>query len=155
MANFNKVLLIGNLTRDPELRSTQSGSQVAKLGLAVNRQRKDQQGNTQEETCFVDCTAFGRTAEVMAQYLSKGRPVFIEGRLSYSTWQGQDGQKRSKLEVIVENFQFLGQGQGAGGGGGRQGGGSFDSGGGAGGGGGGDFGESGGFGEGAESEIPF
>ena len=144
MANFNKVILMGNLTRDPELRSTQTGTQVCKFGLAVNR-KYTVNGQQQEETCFVDLTAFGRQAEVINQYCAKGRPLFVEGRLQFSTWQTQEGQKRSKLEVIVENFQFMGQGQGGAGGGG--GGGGRAQGGG--------FGDAGGFGDSAESEIPF
>lgn len=113
MANLNKVMLIGNLTRDPELRYTQSNTAVTKLGLAVNRRWKSQSGEQQEETCFVDCTAFGKTGEALNQYLKKGRPVFIEGRLKLNQWQDQQGQNRSKLEVIVESFQFIGsQGRG-------------------------------------------
>jgi len=119
MANFNKVLLMGNLTRDPELRATQGGTNVAKLGMAVNRRWTGQGGQTQESTCFVDLTAFGRQAEVIQQYCRKGSPLFVEGRLEYSTWTAQDGQKKSKLEVIIENFQLLGAG-GKGQAGGRQ-----------------------------------
>ncbi len=111
MANFNKVLLLGNLTRDPEVRSTKTGTQVCKFGLAVNRKWKGQDGQMNESTCFVDLTAFGRQAEVIGQYCNKGRPVFIEGRLEFNSWTSQDGQKRNKLEVIVENFQLLGSGQ--------------------------------------------
>jgi single-strand DNA-binding protein len=116
MANFNKVLLIGNLTRDPELKYTQGGTAVCELGLAVNRSYTRQSGEKVEETCFVDCEAWGRQAETISQYMSKGRPIFIEGRLKYDTWETQDGQKRSKLRVVCENFQFLG-GRGEGGGG--------------------------------------
>ena len=101
--NVNRTILAGRITRDIETRTAQSGTVFAKFGLAVNRKR----GN-EEETCFIDAVAFGRTAEVIAQYLAKGDPIFVEGRLSYSTWEGQDGGKRSKLEVIVENFQFVG-----------------------------------------------
>ncbi len=108
MANFNKVFLIGNLTRDVELRSTQSGTMIAKFGLAVNRRWRSQDGSQQESTCFVDLTAFGRQAETLSKYVRRGSPLFVEGRLEYSTWQGPDGSKRSKLSVIVENFQFLG-----------------------------------------------
>ena len=155
MANLNKVFLMGNLTRDPELRSTQSGSNVCKFGLAVNRKFTTQQG-TKEETTFVDLTAFGRQAEVINQYCTKGKPLFVEGRLQFSTWETKEGQKRSKLDVIVENFQFLGQGSGSAGAGGGGGGGgsaggrgsaSSSSGGGDGGFGADDFG--------ADSEIPF
>ena len=116
MANFNKVLLIGNLTRDPELRYTQSGLALVKFGLAVNRRRRNRDTKeTTEETCFVDITGWGSQAETFNQYMRKGRPVFIEGRLQYSTWESKEGQKRSKLEVVMENFQFLGGGGGAGG----------------------------------------
>ena len=138
MPNLNKVMLMGNLTRDPELRYTQSNTAVTKLGLAINRRWRNQNGEQQEETCFVDCTAFGRTGEVLNQYLKKGRPVFIEGRLHLNQWQDQQGQNRSKLEVIVETFQFIDsrQGDGApsgGGGGGGYGGGPGGPGGGGGG----------------------
>lgn len=121
MANFNKVLLIGNLTRDPELKHTPSNQAVATIGLAVNRNFTTKDGEKREETTFVDCEAWGRQAEVMSQYLSKGRPVMIEGRLKLDQWQDKDGNNRSKLRVVVENFQFLGGrgegGQGGGGGG--------------------------------------
>jgi single-strand DNA-binding protein len=115
MANFNKVILMGNLTRDVELRNTQGGTAIAKFGLAINR-RWTQNGEQKESTCFVECTAWGRQAEVMNQYLHKGSPVFVEGRLEYSTWEDKNGGgKRSKLEVVVENFQFVGAPRGAGG----------------------------------------
>jgi len=139
MANFNKVILLGNLTRDIEMRNTQSGMALAKFGMAVNRKVKDR-----ETTCFVDLTAWGRQAEVLSQYVQKGSQLFVEGRLEYSTWESQDGGKRSKLEVVVENFQFVGSGGGSRGGGGGKGGGRSSSaeaeagGGGGGGGGGGD-----------------
>lgn len=108
MANFNKVILLGNLTRDVELRHTQSGMALAKLGMAVNR-KWSQNGEQKESTCFVDLTAWGRQAEVLSQYVSKGSQLFIEGRLEYSTWEAKEGGgKRSKLEVVVENFQFVG-----------------------------------------------
>ncbi len=108
MANLNKVFLMGNLTRDPDLRYTQGGTAVAKFGMAINRNWTSAEGEKKEEVCFVDVTAFGRQAEVICEYCSKGRPLFVEGRLQYSSWQGQDGQKRNKLEVVVEGFQFLG-----------------------------------------------
>ena len=121
MANFNKVLLIGNLTRDPELKHTPSNQAVATIGLAVNRNFTTKDGEKREETTFVDCEAWGRTAEVMSQYLAKGRPVLVEGRLKLDQWQDKDGNNRSKLKVVIENFQFLGGrgegGQGGGGGG--------------------------------------
>ncbi len=108
MANFNKVILVGNLTRDIEIRYTQGGLAVAKMGMAINRKYK-QGEEAKETTCFVDLTAFGRQAEVLKEYVAKGSPLFVEGRLEYSTWEAKEGGgKRSKLEVIVENFQFLG-----------------------------------------------
>ncbi|MHC4114483.1 MAG: single-stranded DNA-binding protein [Planctomycetota bacterium] len=113
MANFNKVMLIGNLTRDPQLSYTPSQTAVTDFGLAVNRKWTGKDGSKKEETCFVDCTSFGKTAETINKYMVKGRPIFVEGRLSFSSWVGQDGSKRSRLKVIVENFQFLGGGQGA------------------------------------------
>ena len=108
MANLNKVFLIGNLTRDPELRYTPSGSAVAKFGIAVNRTWKSQTGEKKEEACFVDCQAWTRVAEVISEYCHKGSPLFIEGRLQLDSWEGKDGQKRTKLLVVVENAQFLG-----------------------------------------------
>ena len=109
MANFNKVILLGNLTRDVEVRFSQSGLAIGKFGMAVNRQSTTKEGEKRESTCFVDLTAFGRLAEVLQQYVGKGSPLFVEGRLEYSTWEAKDGGgKRSKLEVIVENFQFVG-----------------------------------------------
>ncbi len=121
--SFNKVLLLGNLTRDPELKHLPSEQSVANLGLAVNRRFRTRDGENREETTFVDCEAWGRTAEVMSQYLQKGRPVFIEGRLKLDTWQDRDGGNRSKLKVVVENFQFVdsrGGGSEGGSGGGSQ-----------------------------------
>ena len=114
--SFNKVLLMGNLTRDVELRHTPGGSAVARLGLACNRRFKTQSGEQRDEVTFVDCEAWGRTAEVMSQYLAKGRPVFIEGRLKLDQWQDKDGQNRSKLVVVIENFQFVDSREGGGGG---------------------------------------
>jgi single-strand DNA-binding protein len=107
MANFNKVILLGNLTRDIELRYSQAGLAIAKLGMAINR-KFTQNGEAKETTCFVDLTAFGKQAETLNQYVGKGSPLFVEGRLEYSTWEAQDGGKRSKLEVVIENFQFVG-----------------------------------------------
>jgi len=123
MANFNKVILMGNLTRDIELRTTQGGMQIAKFGMAINR-KWSQNGEQKESTCFVDLTAWGRSAELLNQYVRKGSPLFVEGRLEYSTWEDKNGGgKRSKLEVVVENFQFVGapRGAGEGGGGGGEG----------------------------------
>jgi single-strand DNA-binding protein len=107
MAGFNKVFLLGNLTRDPQLSYTPNQTAVVDFGLATNRRWTGPNGNQREETCFVDCRAFGRQAENINKYLTKGRPVFIEGRLTYDTWTAQDGTKRSKHRVTVENFQFL------------------------------------------------
>lgn len=116
MASFNKVILLGNLTRDPEVRYTPKGSAVADLGIAVNRQYTLENGEKREEVTFVDVTFWGRTAEVAGEYLKKGRPVFIEGRLQLDTWDDkQSGQKRSKLKVIGENMQMLGSPRSAGG----------------------------------------
>ncbi len=121
MASFNRVILVGNLTRDPELRYIPSGTAVAEIGLAVNdRVKKNDQWV--DETTFVDITLWGRTAEVANEYLSKGAPVLIEGRLKLDSWE-KDGQKRSKLKVIGERMQMLG-GRDGGGGGGKSGGGS-------------------------------
>ena len=111
MANFNKVILAGNLTRDPELRYTPKGLAIAKLGLAINRTWKNEAGETKEEATFVDVDAFGRTAEVIGQYLKKGRPILMEGRLRLDQWDDkQTGQKRSKLGVVLESFQFMDSG---------------------------------------------
>jgi single-strand DNA-binding protein len=116
MANLNKVMLIGNLTRDPELRYTPKGTAVAELGMAVNRVRTNDQGERQEETTFIDVTLWARQAELAQQYLGKGRPVYIEGRLQMDTWEDKNtGQKRSKLKVVGENMQFLPDGRGGGG----------------------------------------
>jgi len=114
MANYNKVMLMGRLTRDPQLSYTPNQTAVVDFGLATNRKWKGQDGSQREETCFVDCTAFAGQAENINKYLSKGRLVFVEGRLTFDSWTGQDGAKRTKLKVTVENFQFL---PGAGGGG--------------------------------------
>lgn len=124
MASYNKVLLMGNLTRDVEIKQIGSGQSVANIGLAVNRRFRTQSGEDRDETTFIDCEAWGRQAEVMAQYLSKGRPVFIEGRLKLDTWQDKnDGSNRSKMRVVVEGFQFIDSGGGGGGGGQSRGGG--------------------------------
>src|SRR6266581_9371528 len=112
MANFNKVILAGNLTRDPELRYTPKGLAIAKFGLAINRTWKSETGETKEEVTFVDVDAFARQAEVIGQYFKKGRPILIEGRLRYETWDDkQTGQKRSKLGVVLEGFSFLDSGR--------------------------------------------
>jgi single-strand DNA-binding protein len=109
MANLNKVLLLGNVTRDPEVRYTPKGSAVCDLGVAVNRAYTTDSGEKREEVTFVDVTLWGRTAEVASEYLKKGRPVFIEGRLQMDTWDDkQTGQKRTRLRVVAENMQLLG-----------------------------------------------
>jgi single-strand DNA-binding protein len=125
MASFNKVMLLGNLTRDPEVKYTPKGSAVADIGLAVNRTYTTDGGEKREETTFVDVTMWGRQAEIAGEYLKKGRPLFVEGRLQLDSWDDkQTGQKRSKLRVVCENFQMLGsrdggESGGGGGGGGR------------------------------------
>jgi single-strand DNA-binding protein len=119
MSNLNKVLLLGRLTRDPELRYTPQGTAVVDLGLAINREYTVGT-ERRKETTFVDVTLWKRQAEVVSQYLKKGAPIFIEGRLSLDTWE-QDGQKRSRLRVVADNFQFIG-GRGEGEGGGEEGG---------------------------------
>ncbi len=121
MASFNRVILVGNVTRDPELRYIPSGSAVTEIGLAVNDRRKNAAGEWIEETTFIDVTLWARTAEVASEYLSKGSSVLIEGRLKLDTWE-KDGKKNSKLRVIGERMQMLGA-RGAGGGGGGTGGG--------------------------------
>lgn len=109
MASFNKVILVGNLTRDPELRYTPKGTAVAKIGLAVNRNWTSESGEKKEEVTFVDVDIFGRTAENVSQYMRKGRPILIEGRLRLDQWDDkQTGQKRSRLGVVAETVQFLG-----------------------------------------------
>src|SRR4029077_13557135 len=114
MANFNKVILAGNLTRDPELRYTPKGMAIAKITIAINRTWRNEAGENKEEVTFVDVDSFGRTAENIGQYFKKGRPILIEGRLKLDQWDDkQTGQKRSKLRVICENFQFLDSGRGA------------------------------------------
>jgi len=107
MANFNKVLLMGNLTRDPEVRTTPSGMKIAKLGLAVNRRYRTRDDETREETTFVDLDAFGNQAEIIERYCQKGSPLFVEGRLRLDQWETNSGDKRSKLTVVVENFQLM------------------------------------------------
>ncbi len=108
MASFNKVLLMGNLTRDPELRYTASGAAVASFGLAVNRKYK-QGEEWKDEVCYVDITVWAKQAENCAEYLHKGSPVFLEGRLNFQSWEAEGGQKRNKLEVVANNVQFLGK----------------------------------------------
>ena len=114
MANLNKVMLIGNMTRDPQLSYLPSQTPVVEFGLAISRRYKKQDGSQGEDVCFVDCQMFGKRAEVINQYLKKGDPIFVEGRLKFDSWE-KDGQKRSKLRVFVENFEFLGKGSSGGG----------------------------------------
>ena len=106
--SLNKVFLIGNLTRDPQLRYLPSGTAVAEFGIALNRRYRAQDGQQKEEVCYVDVTTMGRQAETCAEYLAKGRMALIEGRLQFDQWETQDGQKRSKLKVFAERIQFLG-----------------------------------------------
>lgn len=108
MASYNRVLLMGNLTRNPEIRYTPSGTAVADLGLAINENFKNKAGETVEQTCFVDVVVWGRQAETSAEYLQKGSPVFVEGRLQLDQWENQQGEKRSKLRVRADRVQFLG-----------------------------------------------
>jgi len=125
MANLNKVMLIGNVTRDPEIRYTPKGTALTELTLAVNRRYTGDNGEKREEVTFIDVTLWGKTAEVAAEYLKKGRPLFVEGRLRMDSWEDkQTGQKRSKLGVVGENIEFLNSREGGpgGGGGGSQGG---------------------------------
>ena len=118
MASFNKVILVGNLTRDPELRYTPKGTAIAKIGLAVNRVWTNDAGEKKEDVTFVDVDVFGRTAENVGQYMRKGRPILIEGRLKLDQWDDkQTGQKKSKLGVVAEIVQFLGSPSGGGEGG--------------------------------------
>jgi len=107
MANLNKVFLMGNLTRNPELRYTPNGTPLCEFGIAINRQWKTPEGEQREEVCFVDVTMWGRRGEVISQYFSKGKPIFIEGRLKLDQWESAEG-KRSKLTVVAENFEFIG-----------------------------------------------
>jgi single-strand DNA-binding protein len=116
MANLNKVFLMGNITRDPELKYMPSQTAVCDFGLAVNRTWTGQDGVKKEEVTFVDCSCFGKTAEILSKYKKKGDPLFVEGRLKLDQWEAQDGSKRSKMRVVVENFQFLNRGQPGGGG---------------------------------------
>lgn len=108
MASFNKVILVGNLTRDPELRVTGTGLSICKIGLAVNRSYTSKDGESKDETTYVDVDAFGKQAEILGKYMQKGRPLMVEGRLKLDQWESNDGQKRSKLGVVLESFQFIG-----------------------------------------------
>ena len=113
MANFNKVILLGNLTRDPQLSYTPNQTAVVDFGLATNRKWTGQDGQARDETCFVDCRMFGKRAEVINKYLKRGNPLLVEGRLTFDSWTAQDGTKRSKLRVTVVEFQFIGGAAGA------------------------------------------
>ena len=112
MASFNRVILIGNLTPDPEVRFASGNNAICKFGLAVSRNFTTRDGEKREETTFVDIDAFGKVGEILGKYLAKGRPVMIEGRLQLDSWENKDGEKRNKLKVVCENFQFLGTGRG-------------------------------------------
>ena len=120
MANLNKVLLMGNMTRDPQLSYLPSQTPVVEFGLAMNRRYKKQDGSMADDTCFVDCQMFGKRAETINKYFKKGEPIFVEGRLKYDSWE-KDGRKHSRIRVFVENFEFLGKG------GSRQGGGNSNA----------------------------
>ncbi|MEO6785165.1 MAG: single-stranded DNA-binding protein [Chthoniobacteraceae bacterium] len=123
MPNLNKVMLMGNLTRDPEIKYTPKGTAIANFGIAVNRTYTPEGGEKREEVTFIDLEAFGRTAEIIGEYFKKGRPIFIEGRLKLDQWDDKTtGKKMSKLRVVVDTFEFLGSREGGGGGGGEGGG---------------------------------
>ena len=125
MANYNKVILVGNLTRDPQLKFLPSQMAIVEFGIAVNHKYRTKSGEDREEVMFIDCSAFGRGAEVINQYCQKGKPILVEGRLKYDTWEDkQGGGKRSKHVVVIDNFQLLGSPGGRDGGGGGAGGGS-------------------------------
>lgn len=107
MPNLNKVMLMGNLTRDPESKQLPSGLDLVSFGLAINRRWTDQKGERQEETLFLDCEAFGKTAVTLGKYTSKGKPIYLEGRLRLDQWQSKEGEKRSKMKVVVTSFEFI------------------------------------------------
>ena len=124
MPSLNKVLLMGNLTRDPELRVTPKGTSICQFSLAINRQFKMESGETREEVIFVDIEAWGKQGETIAKYVTKGRPLYVEGRLKLDQWEDKNTkEKKSKMRVVLEQFQFLGDGRGGGGSGGGGGGG--------------------------------
>ena len=114
MANLNKVMLMGNLTRDPELKHTPGGQAVCKLALAINRKYRTKEGEDRTDVTYVECEAWGKQAEVLAQYMTKGKPLFVEGRLKLDTWEDKEGGKRSKMFVVIETFEFLGSAGGTG-----------------------------------------
>lgn len=111
MSSFNRVILMGNLTRDPEIRQTQTGTSICRFSIAVNRSFPAQDGTVRDETCFVDIDSFGRTAENISKYFSKGKPILVEGRLRQDSWEDKQGQKRTKLVVVLERFEFVGGGR--------------------------------------------
>lgn len=113
---FSKAIIVGNITRDPELRSTPSGAQVCSFSVAVNRNYKDSSGANQETVSFIDCTAWGRAGEIIAQYAKKGSGILVSGRLEQRSWEDKEGQKRSRVEIVVEDFNFVGGNAGEGGG---------------------------------------
>lgn len=108
MASFNRVILMGNLTRDPQLKYLPSNLAVCEFGIATNHKWRDREGNAKEEVCFVDCACFGKGGEIINQYMTKGSPLLVEGRLKYDSWTAQDGTKKNRLSVVVDNFQFVG-----------------------------------------------
>lgn len=116
MASFNRVIMMGNLTRDPQLKYLPSNMAVCEFGLAVNERWRDREGNQREEVCFVDVSVFGKAGETINQYMTKGRSILIEGRLKLDTWTAQDGTKRSKHTIVADNFTFVGPREGGGGG---------------------------------------
>jgi single-strand DNA-binding protein len=127
MPSLNKVLLMGNLTRDPELRVTPKGTPICQFSLAINRQFKMESGESREEVIYVDVEAWGKQGETISKYCTKGRPLFVEGRLRLDQWEDKNTkEKRSRMKVVLENFQFLGDGRGAGGAAAGGGGGEFD-----------------------------
>ncbi len=105
---FSKAIIVGNITRDPELRSTPSGAQVCGFSVAVNRNYKDSSGANQESVSFIDCSAWGKAAEIIAQYAKKGSGILVSGRLEQRSWEDKEGQKRSRVEIVVEDFNFVG-----------------------------------------------
>src|SRR5205809_224310 len=108
MASLNQIFLTGNVTRDPQTRAGTNNQNVVNFGMAVNRHFKDGEGNDREDTCFVDCAAFGKQADVLAKYVRKGKPLLVQGRLKYDSWDDPAGQRRTRLSVVVEHFQFVG-----------------------------------------------
>lgn len=115
MSSFNRVILMGNLTRDPEMRQTQNGTSICRFSIAVNRSFSANDGSQRDETCFVDIDSFGRTAENISKYFTKGKPILVEGRLRQDSWEDKQGQKRTKLVVVLERFEFIGSARDSGG----------------------------------------